>query len=162
MLPLVTTLNELITGAALVNVTATLPVLPVAERAVTVAVPAVVPRKLTEAWPLASVVADAADKVPRFVAKVTTWPGGNRLPFASRTVAVMVLAAEPFATMLVGLADSPTTVAVDASATSWTVAETVFAETVDYANAALQYDEQGNAPLFHEIAFCENHRKSRT
>jgi hypothetical protein len=35
--------------------------------------------------------------------------------------------------MLVGLADSPTMVAVDASATSWTAAETVFAETVVYA-----------------------------
>lgn len=129
------------------SVTATLPVLPGAVLTVTVAVPATVPVKLTEAWPLALVLAEAADRVPRFVAKVTAWPAGNRFPLASLTVAVRTLAAAPSATMLVGLADSPTTVAVDASATSETEAETVFAETVDYANAAWQCDEQGKSTL---------------
>ena len=136
----------LITGAALVSVTVSLLELPEAVMADTVAVPAAVPVKLTEAWPLPLVVIEAADKVPRFVAKVTTWPAGNRFPLASLTVAVRTLAVAPSATMLVGLADSPTTVAVDASATSWTAAETVFAETVVFATERSAVKQNGGGP----------------
>ncbi|VVN30560.1 hypothetical protein PS623_04775 [Pseudomonas fluorescens] len=84
--------------------------------------PAVVPFKVTLATPLASVVAVLADRVPRLVVKVTTWPTGNRLPLASRTVALRVLVAVLLALIKVGLAVRPVMVAVLASATSATVA----------------------------------------
>ncbi|VVN30839.1 hypothetical protein PS623_04770 [Pseudomonas fluorescens] len=107
-----------VTAAVLASATsATVAVLvaAVAALAVTVAVPAVVPFKVMLATPLALVVAVLADRVPLVVVKVTVWPAGNRLPLASRTVALKVLVAVSFAVIKVGLAVKPVTVDVLAS-----------------------------------------------
>lgn len=95
---------------------------PAAAAAVTVAVPALVPFRVIVALPLASVVLDAPESVPRFVDQLTATPAPMALPLASRRVAVRVLVAAPLAVIEVGLATRLTTFAVLVSATSDTVA----------------------------------------
>nr|WP_232916967.1 hypothetical protein [Pseudomonas corrugata] len=104
------------------DVSATLAVEAPAEAcALTVADPAAVPLRVTLVLPLASVVVDAADKVPVLVVQVTG-ALGTGLPLASSTVAARVLVATPFATMLAGVAVRSMTLAVEPSDVNTTLA----------------------------------------